>query len=902
MGATYTVVKGDTLSEIAQRFRVQYNLGNTIWEATQKLAKINNISNPDRIAVGQVIKLQDTVQVYKFMTNKTSSSNSNQAKILTFGIQSNTDRTLFASWKWTKSNTQNYKVKWLYDTFDGVWFVGNEGTEEATQSVYTAPSNAYRVKFMVKPISKTREVNGKETSYWTASWSTEKVFDFRTSSLPAIPPTPTVEIKGYKLTATLDNLDVNTDTIQFKVIQDDAKQVQLGTAKIQNAHASYSCTVSAGHRYKVACRSVKEKKYSDWSQYSSNINTPPSIPDGISCKAKTETSVIISWRKVENADTYSIEYATKKEYFDGSDQTASIDNIETLQYEKTGLESGEEYFFRVKAVNDSGSSGWSQIYSIIIGKKPSAPTTWSSTTTAIIGEPLKLYWVHNTEDNSSETKAEIELYINGIKEVQTVQKSTDEDKKDLTSEYLIDTSLYPEGAVINWRVRTAGITGEYGDWSIQRTIDLYAPPSLTVYTTDLEQNEIDTVTSFPFDICLLLGPISQAPISFSVSITAMSSYETVDSVGNFKMVKAGEEIFSYTMDVILPNAVDGNLTTFSINPYNVTLENNITYKATGTVTMNTGLTASNVTTFLVSWKEDRYEPNAEIGFDPNTLSTIIRPYCIAYPTRYFVVTYDADTKKYIKTTEEVNDDVEGIAVDGAYTTTFETVYMYLKADGSTAYFCVVTNSSGEMIENVTLSVYRREFDGTFTTIATGLKNTENTYVTDPHPSLDYARYRIIASSNDTGTITYYDVPGYPIGEKSIIIQWNEEWTNFNTTSSDKPESPEWSGSLLKLPYNIDVSNKYSPDVEGINYIGRRHPVSYYGTHIGETATWNVDIAADDVDTLYALRRLAIWMGDVYVREPSGSGYWANVNVSFKQTHRTVTIPVTIEIIRVEGGM
>ena len=38
---------------------------------------------------------------------------------------------------------------------------------------------------------------------------------------------------------------------------------------------------------------------------------------------------------------------------------------------------------------------------------------------------------------------------------------------------------------------------------------------------------------------------------------------------------------------------------------------------------------------------------------------------------------------------------------------------------------------------------------------------------------------------------------------------------------------------------------------------------------------------NDKETLYALRRLAKWMGDVYVREPSGSGYWANVTVSFK---------------------
>ena len=58
----------------------------------------------------------------------------------------------------------------------------------------------------------------------------------------------------------------------------------------------------------------------------------------------------------------------------------------------------------------------------------------------------------------------------------------------------------------------------------------------------------------------------------------------------------------------------------------------------------------------------------------------------------------------------------------------------------------------------------------------------------------------------------------------------------------------------------------------------------------------------DAETLYALRRLAIWKGDVYVREPSGSGYWANVSVSFNKTYSEMVIPVTLSITRVEGGM
>ena len=141
-----------------------------------------------------------------------------------------------------------------------------------------------------------------------------------------------------------------------------------------------------------------------------------------------------------------------------------------------------------------------------------------------------------------------------------------------------------------------------------------------------------------------------------------------------------------------------------------------------------------------------------------------------------------------------------------------------------------------------------------------------------------------------------------IGEKAAIIQWDEVWKPFESDGADAPSEPTWSGSMLRLPYNIDVSDKNRTDVSLVKYIGRSHPVSYYGTHIDSTSTWNVVIPKSDEETLYALRRLAIWPGDVYVREPSGSGYWANITVSFDMKHRDVTVPVSFDITRVAGGV
>ena len=149
------------------------------------------------------------------------------------------------------------------------------------------------------------------------------------------------------------------------------------------------------------------------------------------------------------------------------------------------------------------------------------------------------------------------------------------------------------------------------------------------------------------------------------------------------------------------------------------------------------------------------------------------------------------------------------------------------------------------------------------------------------------------------------MPGYPINESGIIIQWVEQWQNYITSEineNDTYAERPWSGSMVRLPYNVDVSDDSDSDVSLVEYIGRKHPVSYYGTQVGQTANWNTDVPRRDVETLYALRRLAAYQGDVYVRESSGSGYWAHVNVSVSKKHQNGVVPVTIKVTRVEGGI
>lgn len=813
---THTVVKGDTLSALAVRYGTTVN----------NLVKLNDITDPDYIVVGQVLIISGEA-------TKTKTNTTNKATIKAFGLQSNTDRTVYATWTWNKDKTENYKVMWYYATGDGVWFIGNDSTTTNKQSTYNAPANATKVKFKVKPVAKSGNTNGKSSAPWTADWSTAQTYAF-SSNPPTTPPVPTVTIEGTQLTATLTNLNVNGTAIQFQIVKNDKSVFKTGNATIKTKAASYSCTVSLGNEYKVRCRAVRGELNSAWSDYSANVGTVPSTPARITtCRANSETSVYLEWPASTTAKTYDLEFATEQSYFDGSDQTTVVNSIEFTHYEKTGLTSGDEYFFRVRAVNDKGNSGWSSIASVVVGTKPAAPTTWSSTTTAVKGEELTLYWVHNSEDGSSQTFAELEVDIDGTKETYTIRNSTDEKEKDKTSFFTLDTNSFAEGATLRWRVRTAGITSVYGDWSVERTVDIYAPATLEMSVTDVDENALETLEQFPFYIHALAGPATQTPIGYQVTIVSNDIYDTVDNLGNEIVVNAGDQVYSKYYDI-------SDTLNLEISAFSVSLANNVKYTLTCTVTMNTGLTASASSDFTVAWTDEQYSPNAEISVDPETYCAHIRPYC--------------------------------------------------------------ADETGALIEGVMLSVYRREFDGGFTEIATNLANTSNTFVTDPHPALDYARYRIVAVTPDTGAISYYDIPGYPVGGKEIVIQWDEVWQTFDATPDNVLEQPVWGGSMLKLPYNIDISNRRSKDVEHVKYIGRKHPIAYYGTQLGETSTWSVVIDKEDIETLYAIRRLGAWVGDVYVREPSGSGYWASITVNDDHKHTDLTIPISIDVTRVEGGV
>lgn len=835
-----TVVSGDTLYAIASKYYKTYGYSSAK-SYQDYLVKRNNIKNANLIYVNQVIWLTGTAS----SSTSTTSSTRKMVTNLTLGQRSNEEREVIATWdyKYT-SETDHYLVRWMYS-----YGIGKAWTEEKTTtdqvSTYSVPTisgvplEQMKASATVTPVAKTKPVKDgnstKEVALWQGEESKRVLYEYKNNRPSDKPSAPDLEIKDYSITVSASNVPSNVTQVKFWIVRDNSELAyRVDVVDVVNNYAARTFdNIEAGSNYKAKCKYINANGEGEWSPWSGESETKPNAPSGIhTCRAESKTSVYLAWDAVENATSYDVEYAEKREYLDGSNQTTTETGIKYTTYILSGLESGKEYFFRLRAVNSEGESAWTDIVSVIVGTEPAAPTTWSSTTTVITGEQVTLYWVHNSEDGSTQTKANIELTIDGVTTTREIDTTAEEDDEK-TMHYTIDTAGYLEGAEIVWRVQTAGVTKNYGEWSVKRTIKIYAPPSVSINLLDYTGAEIDELMSFPLNVKISAGPQTQTPMGYHLSIISNSRYEATDNIGLLRIVNAGDEVYSKYIDSSLYALI------VELSAGDVYLANNVTYTVKCVLSMDSGLTGEDSRNFTVGWVPMEYDPNAMTSIDKNDLTALINPYC---------------------------EDVDG-----------------------------------NLIEDAVLSVYRREFDGSFTEIGTNLPNIKGRFVSDPHPALDYARYRIVARSETTGAIGYYDMSGIPIGEKAVVIQWDEMWQDYDYTEySDDQIS--WSGSMLKLPYNIDVSEDNKLDVSLVEYIGRKHPVTYYGTQVGQKQTWSVDIPKTDSDTIYALRRLAVWMGDVYVREPSGSGYWANITVSFSQKHLDTVIPVKFSITRVAGGM
>lgn len=968
------------------------------------------------------------------------------------GWNDKSSREYIAVWEWNEGHTKSFEVVWSYDrtgpSGNGIRVTGARHTIDGRdrQDTFTVPVEATFLYFEITAISETYQVNGGDATYWTGDTLIEQryVHDNAPPDKPAAVAPYINETDKNVMSVKISNI-FDSDNNQFVgQVEYDIREITDFGLETESAVAidrkftrvsdygttKFSMTVNAGKSYIMRVRYISsaggvevrpDSIRSEWSDFSEVVYGPPVPPviDTENTWAESMNSIKVSWAPIPNAYNYEVEYTTDAKFFDSGTGTTIVPSAEGhSDIIITGLDPNY-YYVRVRTLAGSAESAakssWSDYVSIGVGTKPNPPSTWTMRSVAYFGEDstIRLNWIHNSPDNSRERLGVVTIIIRYEDTVDMksyrVEKEVDPHKPyDPTSYLDLDISEYKEGTSIDWMVQTEGATEELSGRSISRRISIYKKPSLTLSIHDLVDTEgFPKIESYPlsFETNVDINGL-QKPIGYSVSVTSMESYQTIDSMGRPKTVNTGDVIFNRYINN--PDNLEMEIGANEIN-----LLSYRRYKLMVVVSMTTGLTSSAEQQFTCGFKNtdlrltaqfmynkdseslsinmigyqngqttigrpkdagaykiDKHYPDRDINPDFYYIEYAFYPYksrwdgvyndrnyidyvlfdiipdeeiysltlnleYVSFPVyvdKNEVCSFMADRYKngrYVGETE-ISFDTKIIPLPGGAvydkwdTVIFESgdweyrnvrVRMFKNdiLDKNLMWIkATMTNAKGESkslpytVEGqvhvpCVMSLYRKNDDGSFTTIIENVENGETNWVVDPHPQLNYASYRMVAK-DEYGGYHVNDLPPYPINCKEIILQWDEVYTISNNDGLDPEYVGQVNGTMLRLPYNIDWDENADIETNMVKYVGRKDPVAYYGTHTGYTASGSTDIPKADKETIRMLRKLQVYMGNVYVREPSGTGYWAQVKVKFPQKHCDVIVPVSLDVTRVEGGM
>lgn len=715
---------------------------------------------------------------------------------------------------------------------------------------WTAPSNALVARVRVAPVAITDTKKNKPVSRYKSEYTKKsKIIDFRTVALPAPSLSVSFDAETSKATVTVTSNDVDARTCRIWAVYSGKNSVNQAGIQLSAGSATKVYTVSAGQTwvFHATCSTDSNKKTSPEATVQTVTAKPgqPSLVNG-SWKSYGEDGIKFSWSAVTGAVSYTVEYvADNAAYFTvNRDAVRTVTGITGNTFVQTGLEAGHTWYMRVQAVNASGNGSWtngSTAYAKL-ALVPDAPTTYDTDPSYKRNETVRMRWTHNCEDNADQTAAQVRMK----KSTQTDGQASTTTVSPGTDSYLVKSlSSYSDGDVVMWSVRTKGNRSEWSPWSIWRQFTVYDVPTVTCVLsqpgTGSEASVDDDehpLSSLPLTVTTNASGGGSSVCGYHVAVKAAedTSYDEMD--GSETIIAAG--------NIVYERDYDTNETPFDmVIGVEAGLPDACVLSITVDAVMASGLRCeSTAVTFGVNFDNNVPTPTSTVYFDDSELTASIECACYA------------------------------VDEDGAETE--------------------------NLVTGVVLSVYRINNDKSLSLIESGLENSGNAVVIDPHANFGICEYRVVATDTSTGMSSYEDGADASV-HQTCCVQWDERWDKF-TESEDEDGLPvyTYSGSRIDGLYNLNLDESGNMQAEDAEYIGRKHPVSYYGTQRGHTASYRVDFPKSDTATLAKCRRLMDYAGDAYVREPSGLGFWAHVsNPRISRSYDSQAISFTFDAIHVD---
>ena len=787
----------------------------------------------------------------------------------TIGKLTGSDHGVYAQWNNSRnSDTDHYEVEWKYT--DGtrrknakgkmvtVFVPGSSSsmsTSEASvgggvyRATYNAPDSAVVVQGRVMAVAAVSDKKAK----FKAEWTSLKEYDFRTDKVA----TPTVSAEmdegGTRCTVTVSCNDADAAYCDVSAKSGSSTVYSLKDKPMADGSATFNFAVTAGRTWNITarCKTSTDSSYSkatsNWSTAAS-VTARPGTVSGLVAKpyGSDGTGAKVTWNSVYGATSYTVEYVAGSRNYFGTSASRSQSGIEGTSFYPNDLDSGNTWYFRVKAVNSGGESpSWSNVGSCIAATRPDAPTTYDTEPAlAIGGGSVRFRWTHNATDESEQTKYRVQVsqtYDESTSVLTTIQTTSGADYAMMS----LNRNDLVDGATITWKVATVGAfsdsNGGWSPWSVTRSFKVYRSAGLTVELGKVSDGnvvplgELSRLTSFPLVVQLTSDGGGGEVSGYHVSVIVANSTEYRDMYGNTVNVTAGDIV--YEKDAVF--FADPGSSTFTMQiGADSGLADSVGYHVVADVSMKSGMRATAQSYYFeTDFASLDSEVSVPVAFDEEDLTADIWPAC-----------YDLD--QYGEMTATLTD-------------------------------------------GVTLAVYRIDADGGLTLIASDLENSGDVMVTDPHPSFGVCEYRAVATDPSSGATVFADGSD-DSPHQTCAVQWDESWMRPVDEESFGEDGYWLQKSMVDGLYNLQFGEQAQVQSEAVEYIGREHPVSYYGSQKGYKATYQMEFPRSDTQTLSNVRRLMAWRDDVFVREPSGTAFWAKID-SANLTYDSKAAPMRLNL-------
>jgi hypothetical protein len=225
-------------------------------------------------------------------------------------------------------------------------------------------STSYKIKFLKDNSSYYWRVRAKNI-FGISKWS--KVFTFKTLSPPLAPKltSPIDAEKNLPLTVNLNWERVkNAENYTVQVSKDKMfSSFVINLRELKDTCLNTNGLDYFGSYYWRVC-AVNNHGSSNWSEAREFFTTgiAPKAPELLSPSngaADVPRSIKLTWHTAENAVSYSLQVSDNGAF---SDSIRNITGLTSTYFKLDSLSNTKKYYWRIKAVNDYGSSGWSNAY------------------------------------------------------------------------------------------------------------------------------------------------------------------------------------------------------------------------------------------------------------------------------------------------------------------------------------------------------------------------------------------------------------------------------------------------------------------------------------------------------------------------------------------------------------